>query len=172
MAKEEDLNASLWALARRGENDSVAMRIITFITLIYLPAAFVSVSLIRIRDPFRFSLQNLHPALDMAITPSSSVIHRSMLLTHSATLHYRPSSAPVSWNTANHQPPPPPTAARQPKHFCKHPPPLSRLREAARAGWKRSAPCLYFGGRRPESSPALPCLAPCSGFSGSEGLTS
>lgn len=45
MAKEEDLNASLWALARRSENDAVAMRIITVITLIYLPAAFVSVSL-------------------------------------------------------------------------------------------------------------------------------
>jgi hypothetical protein len=49
MAKEEDLNASLWALARRGENDAVAVRIITVITLIYLPAAFVSVSLISSR---------------------------------------------------------------------------------------------------------------------------
>ncbi|RYP72817.1 hypothetical protein DL771_004001 [Monosporascus sp. 5C6A] len=41
-AQAEDLNASMWALAKDSKNEAIAMRIITVVTLIFLPATFVS----------------------------------------------------------------------------------------------------------------------------------
>ncbi|KAF4965693.1 hypothetical protein FSARC_6533 [Fusarium sarcochroum] len=43
MVKQEDLNNSMWALAKRGESEAITMRIVTVITLIFLPATLVSV---------------------------------------------------------------------------------------------------------------------------------